>query len=321
MISQLDGFLERVKDYVALQHEGQEGTWELDFHVYGQNQVSTLPLNKGQPAEIFLIGEALASTQALATSVAATTRVACTVGQSFNMTVYIVDDLKHGPYPGQKATSGNLAYGLGGHAYNELGPCAQFSVYHLMELEAGEEQLKLYQESPGLFKLKITEIRANDANGKDDAPSPSAQPALKVKAESKVSKMAGIRQARKMNPETLGDISSLLRSKNSGPFEITLDVMFESQAAYQLVKWSNFLNTAAMAKLFRIAEDEIVWDGFFDQALAYKVTVPRMRKGKPTASGGYMENDVHASQQYIAFMNLSLPPELVEGWNKLVREA
>jgi hypothetical protein len=72
-----------------------------------------------------------------------------------------------------------------------------------------------------------------------------------------------------------------------------------------------------MARLFNIPEDDIIWNGFFDQALAYKVTIPRLRKGKPTASGGYMENDVHASQQYIGLMNLALLEELVQGWKRI----
>lgn len=230
------------------------------------------------------------------------------------------DKEKHGPYPGQKATSGNLAYGLGGHAYLELGPCAQFSVYHLMELEEGEEGLKLDQHSPGLFKLKITGIKASNASGTNQTFLPPVKVVPNVKAGSKVPKVEKSNQSKKRDPKTLGDISTLLRSKNAGPFEITLDVMFESQSVYQLIKESKFLNSASMAKLFQIAEDDIVWNGFFDQALAYKVTIPRLRNGKPTASGGFMENDVHASQQYISFMNLSLPDEVVVAWNKLVEE-
>lgn len=62
-----------------MQHEDAEGTWELDFHIYGQHQISTLALNQGPPSEIFLIGEALASTQTLATSVVCVARVAVTV--------------------------------------------------------------------------------------------------------------------------------------------------------------------------------------------------------------------------------------------------
>lgn len=44
----------RVKEYVTKQHEGFEGTWDLDCHVYGQHQTKA----DGQPAQVFLIGEA-----------------------------------------------------------------------------------------------------------------------------------------------------------------------------------------------------------------------------------------------------------------------
>lgn len=79
LIRQLDSYLERVKGYVASQHEDSPDAWELDFHVHGQHQVSTRAVDEGQPGEILLIGEALASTQALATSISSMARIACTV--------------------------------------------------------------------------------------------------------------------------------------------------------------------------------------------------------------------------------------------------
>lgn len=79
LIGQLDNYLERIKGYIKSQHEDEDGTWELDFHVYGQHQVSKLPETEGQPGEVFIIGEALASSQALATRVACLARIAATV--------------------------------------------------------------------------------------------------------------------------------------------------------------------------------------------------------------------------------------------------
>lgn len=78
LINQLDNLLKRIKEYVAKQHEKAEGTWDLDWHIYGQNQVTP----DGHPAEIFLVGEALASTQELATSVVSTARIATVVSAS-----------------------------------------------------------------------------------------------------------------------------------------------------------------------------------------------------------------------------------------------
>jgi hypothetical protein len=75
-----------------------------------------------------------------------------------------------------------------------------------------------------------------------------------------------------------------------------------------------------MSELFEICKRYMIWNGFFDQALAYKVTILRLSNGKPVASGGYMRNDVHASQQYVAFMNLALPEVLTKEWNRLQQE-
>jgi len=72
-----------------------------------------------------------------------------------------------------------------------------------------------------------------------------------------------------------------------------------------------------MARLFELEEEEIVWCGFFDKAMAWKVTVPRKRKskgdgnGRVVPSGGFMESDVHGSQMYIGLMNLELSGEML----------
>lgn len=203
---------------------------------------------------------------------------------------------------------------------NELGPCAQFSVYHLMHLKEGEERLRLDENSPGLFTQDIAVLCASDSVYPVEARNMFAE--ADKRATNGAAHMNGISASPiiRSNPKTLGDISKLLRSKNAGPYEITLDVMFDSEAEYQLVKQSNMLTAASMAKLFDIKEEDILWNGFFDQALAYKVTIPRLRNGKPTASGGYMENDVHGSQMYIGFMNLALPADLIQQWNKLQQQ-
>jgi hypothetical protein len=79
LIRQLDNLLKRIKAYVAEQHRDADGTWELDFHQYGRSDEPN-GITSGKPLpEVFLIGEALASSQELATSVAATAKIATTV--------------------------------------------------------------------------------------------------------------------------------------------------------------------------------------------------------------------------------------------------
>lgn len=200
----------------------------------------------------------------------------------------------------------------------ELGPCAQFSIYHLMQLKEGEERLKSDATSLGLFRCRVHNFSAEIPP--DGATRPVSDASIeKTTGREELAKHILTQEASPhSDPKTLGDIAKLIRSKNAGPYEVTLDVMFDSEAGYQLVKESNFLHAESMAHLFDICEADIVWQGFFDQALAYKVTIPRFRKGKPTPSGGFMESDVHASQQYTGFMNLALPESLQESWKKLL---
>jgi hypothetical protein len=86
---------------------------------------------------------------------------------------------------------------------------------------------------------------------------------------------------------------------------------------YKLVKFSDLLSTSSIAEIFKTFTHDIVWNGFYDQALTHQVTIARSWNGKPIASGGNMENNVHASQQYIGFMNLELPQDLVKDFSTL----
>jgi hypothetical protein len=66
----MDNLLARVKAYVDEQHQGVSGEWELDFHQYGRGQSTVTG-----PGEIFIVAEALAPTQQLATSIASKARI------------------------------------------------------------------------------------------------------------------------------------------------------------------------------------------------------------------------------------------------------
>ncbi|KAH7305275.1 hypothetical protein B0I35DRAFT_493239 [Stachybotrys elegans] len=286
LINQIDNLLPRVKTYVQHQHADLGGKWDLGFHVYGKGQ-------KGPngPGELFMVVEALAETQQLATSLASKARVG----------------MIHGPYPGQKATSGNFAFGIGGLMEIETGECAQFSMYHLIDLEPGEERLSLARTN-GLFRatcriigsgpaiqvnhdflLGISEMRKQLPLPTSNSPNITQQP------------------SRIYPPRTISDVASVLRSKNAGPYEITIDIIFQSAFDYRWVKESNVLSRKTIAHVLGIQEKDIVWMGFFEPALAFKVTIPRFRGGVMASSGSFMENDVHGSQQHTAVGTIGLP--------------
>ena len=78
--------------------------------------------------------------------------------------------------------------------------------------------------------------------------------------------------------------------------------MFEDPKLYETVKRSDVLRPAVVPHLYSIAEEDIIWCGFFDVAMAFKATIPRTRGGKAACSSRYMKSGVHGSQQYIPLM-------------------
>lgn len=99
----------------------------------------------------------------------------------------------------------------------------------------------------------------------------------------------------------LGDIAKVLRSKNSGPFEITIDCLFDNSLYYEILKQSNVINKETIAKLYRIDERQIHHLVFFDQALGFKVTIAR-----DVSSGSAGDRDVYGAQQHAPLLDLEV---------------
>jgi len=97
----------------------------------------------------------------------------------------------------------------------------------------------------------------------------------------------------------LGQLAKVLRSKNSGPFELTLDVLFDSAEHYYRVKHSGKITKETICGLYQIREDQIHHLVFFDQALGFKVTITR-----DISSGTVGDRDVYGAQQHAPLMGL-----------------
>lgn len=98
------------------------------------------------------------------------------------------------------------------------------------------------------------------------------------------------------------DIAKVIRSKNSGPFELTLDVMFEDQAAYERVKAAGILSRETICQLYRVQDDAIIYLSYFDPAFAWKCTLER-----PWAQGSVGERDTLGTQQHAPLLGLVVP--------------
>ncbi len=100
---------------------------------------------------------------------------------------------------------------------------------------------------------------------------------------------------------TIGDLAVLVRSKNAGPFWLTIDVMFDDEAKYRRVRDSAVIGRDLVAGLFRRAPDDVIVVNH-DAALAIKVSFPR-----PYSSGSKYDSDVYGGQQYAPLLSLPVP--------------
>ncbi len=99
----------------------------------------------------------------------------------------------------------------------------------------------------------------------------------------------------------LVQLAKVLRSKNSGPFEITLDVLFDSEENYMRVKNSGRITRQRISELYRINEEQIHHLIFFDQALGFKITLSR-----DISSGTEGDRDVYGAQQHAPLMGIMI---------------
>ena len=96
----------------------------------------------------------------------------------------------------------------------------------------------------------------------------------------------------------LKDVASVIRSKNAGPFELTLDVLLKDDETFELLKKADVINTKVIAELYRIPESDVIGIVYFPNARAIKATIVR-----PLASGALGERDVYGAQQHGPLMN------------------
>lgn len=200
----------------------------------------------------------------------------------------------------------------------ELGPCAQFSIYHLMELDVGEERLtankvKGAADYTPLIRSKVSTIgkiipaKPTNGQGSGGHDLVCRLSSMTIKNPHSYEKAPICIQKRPTSPKILSDVSQILRSKNAGPYEITIDILFFTREIYNRIQKSGLLSSENVSEALKIAQEHIIWAGFFEPALAFKVTIPRFRGGKMTSAGSFMEDDVHGSQQHTGIAKLRLP--------------
>lgn len=101
--------------------------------------------------------------------------------------------------------------------------------------------------------------------------------------------------------KTILDVAKVARSKNSSPFELTLDVIFNDPADYEKAKTAKLITREAIAERYGVPLDRVKDVIHFDPAKAIKIGLLRDR---PSGSPG--DTDVYGAQQHGPLLEMKL---------------
>jgi hypothetical protein len=99
----------------------------------------------------------------------------------------------------------------------------------------------------------------------------------------------------------LYELTSLIRSKNAGPYTLTMDIIFHDEAGYRRVVESGVLGEATFERLYGIAPGSVeIYE--YEPAFAIKATMPRA-----SIAGDLTDGDVSGAQQHGPIVDLDVP--------------
>lgn len=102
---------------------------------------------------------------------------------------------------------------------------------------------------------------------------------------------------------TLEEIAERVRSKNAGPFWLTLDVFFKSVDDFDRVVRSNAISKRVVADLYQV-DPSLVRIFHLPAIPAVKVSFPRS-----VIAGSFEDRDLHAGQQHVLLAGLVVPSQ------------
>ncbi len=97
------------------------------------------------------------------------------------------------------------------------------------------------------------------------------------------------------------DLARACKSKNAGPYEITLDVMFGDRETFDKVRRSGVITPALFARLYSVPEGSVLLTEY-PPAFAYKATFERR-----IVSGAVGDTDVYGAQQHAPLLDVDIP--------------
>lgn len=98
----------------------------------------------------------------------------------------------------------------------------------------------------------------------------------------------------------LVDAAKVVRSKNAGPLQVTVDLMFEDRSLYERARQSPALSPANLARLYGLREEQVEVVPY-PPALAIKLVLERA-----VVAGSPGDSDVYGAQQHGPLLELEL---------------
>ena len=98
----------------------------------------------------------------------------------------------------------------------------------------------------------------------------------------------------------LYDYAKVIRSKNAGPFTLTIDVIFDEKEKFENAFAELNARKNELSELY-CTKSENVQISCLEQVFAIKVSLPRQ-----VSSGGIGDNDVYGCQQHMLLANIEI---------------
>lgn len=97
------------------------------------------------------------------------------------------------------------------------------------------------------------------------------------------------------------DLATVCKSKNAGPFELTIDVLFDSPETFERVRATGVLGPDLFARLYKVEPRDVLFTPY-PAACAFKATLPRL-----VSSGDVGDTDVYGAQQHAPLLDVDIP--------------
>jgi len=100
---------------------------------------------------------------------------------------------------------------------------------------------------------------------------------------------------------TLGSMAQLIRSKNAGPWMLTVDIMFSDAETYRHVVSTGVITAALVEDMFGVPSGQVeIFE--YNPANAIKISFPRSRP-----NGHPLDTDLFGGQQFAPLVDLEIP--------------